>query len=502
MNTILPSPLSRPPPVGRDRELALLHERLTAARDGRGSVALISGEAGIGKTTLADALCREAADVGAHVLTGHCFDRTETPPYGPWIQIVRRVQALSDIANTLPVPRLDGATSQADLFTQTRDFLVALTAERPLVLVLEDLHWADSASLDLLRFIARGIDEMPFLLVATYRTEEVDRRHPLAALVPLLVREAPTERLGLRALDTTAARALVRARHTLTEAEVDRLAAYLIERTEGNALFLTELLRSLEEEQLIERIARGASAQAITQTPVPLLLRQIVDDRLSRLSDETAALLTIAAVAGQEVPLAVWGAVARTDEEILLAAAERAEAAHLVTASARGDGIRFTHALIRDVLYEDVPALRRGRIHRRVAEVLIALPAPDPDAVASHLQQAGDERAAAWLVRAAERAEDAYALVTAAERYEAAMKLLDTQEADLAERGWPRRRGIPASAPARGRSWGCCLATVATIAPPSRPSPPRRIWLTGCLQGRAPLAAANNGSTRSPTAAR
>ena len=172
MNTILPSPLSRPPPVGRDRELALLHDRLTAARDGRGSVALISGEAGIGKTTLADALCREAADMGAHVLTGHCFDRTETPPYGPWIQIARRVQALSDIANTLPVPRLDGATSQADIFAQTRDLLVALTAERPLVLVLEDLHWADSASLDLLRFIARGIDEMPLLLVATYRSEE------------------------------------------------------------------------------------------------------------------------------------------------------------------------------------------------------------------------------------------------------------------------------------------------------------------------------------------
>ncbi len=432
------SPTPPPPLVGRDRELALLHDHLSAVRDGQGSLVLISGEAGIGKTALADALCREAADSGAHVLIGHCYDRTETPPYGPWIEIARRPQALPDAANAPPVPRLDGATSQADLFAQVRDFLVALTAQRPLVLVLEDLHWADSASLDLLRFVARGIDEVPLLLVATYRAKEIDRRHPLAALVPLLVREAPTERLGLRPLDTVAAQELVRARHDLAEPAVQRLSAYLIERTEGNPLFLTELLRSLEEERLIERIARGAFAQAIAQTPVPLLLRQIVDDRLSRLSDETAALLTIAAVAGQEVPLAVWGAVAGTDEEILLAAAERAEAAHLVTASARGDGIRFTHALIRDVLYEDVPALRRGRIHRQVAEALIALPAPDPDAVAYHLQQAGDERAAAWLVRAGERAEDAYALVTAAERYEAAMKLLDTQEADLAERGWVR----------------------------------------------------------------
>ena len=128
MNTVLPSPLSRPPLVGRDRELALLHDRLTAARDGRGSLVLISGEAGIGKTALADALCREAADAGAHVLAGHCYDRTETPPYGPWIEIARRVQALPDAANAPPVPRLDGATSQADLFAQARDFLVALTA--------------------------------------------------------------------------------------------------------------------------------------------------------------------------------------------------------------------------------------------------------------------------------------------------------------------------------------------------------------------------------------
>ena len=432
------APTPQPPLVGRDRELALLHDRLTGACDGRGGLVLISGEAGIGKTALADVLCREAADSGAHVLSGHCYDRSETPPYGPWIEIARRPQALPDAANAPPVPRLDGAASQANLFAQVRDFLVALSAQRPLVLVLEDLHWADSASLDLLRFVARGIEELPLLLVATYRAEEIDRRHPLAALVPLLVREAPTERLGLRPLDTAAAQELVRARHDLAEPAVQRLSAYLIERTEGNALFMTELLRSLEEERLVERIARGAFAQAIAQTPVPLLLRQIVDDRLSRLSDETAALLTIAAVAGQEVPLAVWGAVAGTDEEILLAAAERAEAAHLVTASVRGDGIRFTHALIRDVLYEDVPALRRGRIHRQVAEALIALPAPDPDAVAYHLQQAGDERAAAWLVRAGERAEDAYALVTAAERYEAAMKLLDTQEADLAERGWVR----------------------------------------------------------------
>src|SRR5215213_9276504 len=207
-----------PPLVGRDRELALLRDRLAAAQGGRGSLVLIGGEAGIGKTALAGAVGDEATDAGARVLVGHCYDRTETPPYGPWREIGRRVEALPAAP---PVPRLDGATSHSDLFAQARDFLVALTAQRPLVLVLEDLHWADSASLDLLRFIALGIDELP-LLVATYRGEDVDRRHPLAALIPLLVREAPTERLGLRALDTPAAQALVRTRHALADADVRR----------------------------------------------------------------------------------------------------------------------------------------------------------------------------------------------------------------------------------------------------------------------------------------
>jgi DNA-binding CsgD family transcriptional regulator len=415
-----------------------LHDLLTDARDGRGHLVLIDGEAGIGKTALAGALCREAAATGAHVLTGHCYDRTETPPYGPWIEIARRVQSLPGTANAPPLPRLEGATSQADLFALARDFLVALTAARPLVLVLEDLHWADSASLDLLRFLARGIDEMPFLLLATYRGDEVDRRHPLAGLVPLLVREAPTARLNLRPLDAEAVRVLVGTSYNLAERAAHRLAAYLIERTEGNALFMTELLRSFEEEGLLDRLDDRAYAKIAARTPVPALLKQIVDGRLSRLGDETAALLAIAAVVGQEVPLGVWQAVSQVDEETLLTVAERAEAAHLVSASPHEDAISFTHALIRDVLYEDVSALRRRRLHRQVAEALIVLPAPDPDAVAYHLQQAGDERAAAWLVRAAERAEDAYALVSAADRYEAAFTLLDALQGDPVERGWLR----------------------------------------------------------------
>jgi ATP/maltotriose-dependent transcriptional regulator MalT len=432
------TPTTPPPFVGRDREFALLQDRLTAAQGGRGSLVLISGEAGIGKSALADRLVRKATGARLNVLAGHCYDRTETPPYGPWIEIARQVQTLPDATNAPSVPRLDDVTSLADLFSRARDFLVALTAERPLVLVLEDLHWADSASLDLLRFIARGAGDFPLLLVATYRDEDVNRSHALAALVPLLVREAPTERLALRPLDTEDTQALVQMRYNLAESVTQRLATYLMERTEGNALFMTELLRSLEEEQLLDRLDGSPYLDAIARTPVPSLLQQIVDDRLARLGNDTSALLAVAAVIGQEVPLAVWSVVTGADEETLLTAVEHAEAAHLVAASTRDDSIRFTHALIRDVLYGHVSALRRRRLHLKVAEACVAASPPDPDTIAYHLLQAGDERATAWLVRAAERAEDAYALVSAAERYERALALLDAQDGDLAERGWLR----------------------------------------------------------------
>ncbi len=171
---------------------------------------------------------------------------------------------------------------------------------------------------------------------------------------------------------------------------------------------------------------------------MPALLQLIVDDRLARLGDETAALLAVAAVVGQEVSLAVWMAVAQVDEETVHVVAERAETAHLVAIWPNGQGIHFTHALIRDVLVEHIPAIRRRTLHRKVGESLAALPLVEPDAVAYHFQRAGDERAATWLVRAGERAEDAYALVTAAKRYEAAMVVLDAQEGDPAERAWVR----------------------------------------------------------------
>ncbi len=452
------SPSSPSPPllVGRDHELEVLQQRLQAARAGRGSLVLISGEAGIGKSALRDALVHLSVEANVPVLVGQCYDRTETPPFGPWIDIARRAESQNREEKDLSIPRFDQSNSQAGLFGEVREWLNAMSNRGPLVLILEDLHWADSATLDLLRFVAHFLPEIPLLLVATYRGEEVGRNHPFSVYVPLLVREAPTTRIDLRRLDPSSVQAFVRERTSLDTEGNRRVAKYLFERSEGNPLFFTELFRNLHLDGALDQIVEGRLAGVSATAPVPALLRQIVDDRLDRLGDEASALLAVAAVIGHEAPLPIWSAVARADDEKLRSVAERAEVAHLVQPTADGDGIRFTHVLIRDVLYEHISALRRRRLHGIVAEALIALPSPDPDAVASHLQLAGDDRAASWLVRAAERAEDAYARVTAVARYEAALALLDAQDGDADERGWIRlllAYLIPFDERERGLAW-------------------------------------------------
>ncbi|HEU5329043.1 MAG TPA: AAA family ATPase [Thermomicrobiales bacterium] len=427
------APLSTPGPllVGRVHEQAVLRDRLAHALAGRGGLVLISGEAGIGKTALAEALLAEATAQGARALIGRCYDLTETPPYGPWADALAHAEAL-----TPPDFTGGGAGSQAALFTQVRDYLAALAQHQPLLLLLDDLHWADPASLDLLRVLARGLAALPLLLLTTYRSDELTRRHPLYALLPLLVREAQAARLDLHALDAAGVHALVAGRYTLPAADEERLVGYLAGRAEGNPFYAGELLRTLEEQQVLSQQAETWVMSDLSAVGVPPLLRQVIDARVDRLGEAARDVLTAATVIGQTAPLAVWQAVTDTDEATLLAVAERALEARLLAETPGGAGVRFAHALIREALYESLIGLRRRALHRRVADALIGALTPDPDAVAYHFQQAGDDRAAAWLVRAGDRAQRAYAWLTAAERFESALALLEERAGEASERGW------------------------------------------------------------------
>jgi DNA-binding CsgD family transcriptional regulator len=423
------------PLVGRARERATLHERLTTARAGHGGLVLIGGEAGVGKTALAEDVCREAAARGALVLVGRCYDLTETPPYGPWSEALARVPR-GDDQPAPPDLGGHGVASQAALFAAVRDFLATLATARPLVLLLDDLHWADPASLDLLRVLARDLANQAILLVATYRADEITRRHPLYALLPLLVREARAARLDLRPLGDDDLRALVRARHALPAADEDRLVAYLQGRAEGNPLYVGELLRALEEAGTLRADGPGWALGDLAAAGVPPLLQQVIAGRVARLGPEAEGLLDLAATLGQAFPLALWAAVAGVDEEALLPTLERAVAVRVLAVAPDGAGARFAHALIREALYERTLAPRRRRWHRRAGEALAALPGSDPDLVAGHFQQADDERALDWLLAAGQRAEDAYASPAASARYAAALRLLERRPGTARERGW------------------------------------------------------------------
>jgi hypothetical protein len=439
-----PVPVPQEHLAGRDREQGLLREKLADAQAGQGRLVLIGGEAGVGKTALAKAARREAAARGFTPLEGRCFDLAETPPYGPFIDLFARYRpAPADPAPPEAFARrgtVGAVPSQAALFVQVQDFLAALAARRPLVLLLDDLHWADPASLDLLRVLARSVADWPLLLLVTYRSDELTRRHPLAKLLPQLAREVSAARLDLGGLDEAAVRALVDARYALPEPDAARLTAYAHGRAEGNALFVGELLRALEERGALAREADGWRLGDLGGGILPTLLRQVIEGRVARLGEAAQRLLGIAAVIGHDVPLDVWAAAGEAEEETLLDLAERAEEAHLLASAPDGLGVRFVHALIREALYAGVPALRRRRLHRWAGEALAATASPDPDAVADHLRRAGDERAAEWLVRAGERAQLANAWYTAADRYAAALALLAEGEATAGERGWLRYR--------------------------------------------------------------
>jgi DNA-binding CsgD family transcriptional regulator len=410
---------------------------LDAAVGGSGGLVLIGGEAGIGKTTLAISIEREAHGRGIPVWVGHSYELAATPPYGPWLDSGIFDQRSKDV----PSPPMLGAgagaaSSQAALFEQVQEFLEAVARQDPLILILEDLHWSDPASLELLRLVSRNLNGLRALLVVTYRDDEMARQSPLYILLPTLVRESGAHRIELRRLGERAVRELVAARYGLPEADERRLVSYLANLAEGNPFFTMELLRTLEEELVLHREGGCWSLEDPGGIRVPSLLRQVIEGRLVRLGEDARRLLAIAAVIGQEVPFGLWQSVSGTSDDRLAEAIGRALEAHLLEEAPGGEKLRFVHALVRETLYRELLPPLRQMWHRRIGEVLEQMARPNPEEVAHHFRQAANPRAERWLIRAGLRAEEAYAWMTAVERFEAALNFLEGDHKDSRKKGW------------------------------------------------------------------
>ena len=425
--------------AGRMKERALLHEAFVQAKTGHGQVVLVGGEAGIGKTTLVRNLLQDAAVAPALCLQSQCYDLTTTPPYGPWLDLFSSAsRALDDppVPPAFAVGYLGVVTDQAKLYADVREFVVRAAASTTVLIVMEDLHWADPASLELLRYLAPRIGSLRVLLLLTYRDDEITRSNPFYQQFPQLLRESASLRLDLRPLTESELSELVRVRWRLPDPQEAILMHYLSEHAEGNPFFATELLRALDEEGIVHSWAQGDTLVEIDHLIMPSLIQQVIDFRIDKLGSEARDQLAIAAVIGQDVPIDLWAHVVSLGESELLETIERAVDAHLLEAGQSGMRVMFVHALTRAALYEGIFPPRRRIVHQQVAEALIESRSPHADAIAYHLVQAGDTRAPEWLIAAGDAAQRSYAWLSAGHRFEQAAALLETSGGSEQTRGW------------------------------------------------------------------
>jgi class 3 adenylate cyclase/tetratricopeptide (TPR) repeat protein len=390
--------------VGRAREREGLNGSLKTVAAGERRVVLVSGEPGIGKTALSAAFAREAFENGAVVLYGRC-DEDLGIPYQPWAEalthlvrhapddvlaahvdargseLVRLAPDLATRTTVAPTSSSDGESERYLLFGAVVDVLTRLSMLAPIVLVLDDLHWADRTTVQLLRHVASADAPLRLLVIGTFRESDVGTDHPLAEALAALHRESGVERLALRGLGDDELLALLEtiAGHEMPEDGIALRDALLAE-TEGNPFFAGEMLRHLAETRAIYQDdgGRWVASPDLRTSGLPVSIREVIGRRVARLGAQTQGALSLAAVIGRDFDVELLARVAEVDDDTVIDLCDQAvTAAVLIEAEVPGR-YTFAHALIEHALYESLSGSRRARAHRSIAEALEEICGADP----------------------------------------------------------------------------------------------------------------------------
>jgi len=453
------NPLYRRVFVGREPELKQLKSAFDGAISGQGALMMVTGEPGIGKTALCEQLATYVTLRGGRTLVGHCYEKGSLSlPYLAFVEALRSyvlsrevkdlreelgsgaadvARIISEIRERLRIklrPQKDPEEERYRLLQGVSEFLTNAANVQPVMVVLEDLHDADKATLEMLAHVSRNLAGARLLIVGTYRDVEVDRSHPLSAALAELKRVSTYGRVLLRGLNADEVRRML---ESITRESVPWGLAQVVHRqTEGNPLFVQEVVRYLFEQGLISREAGGQwrpTSQKPLEMSIPEGLRDVIGKRLSLLSPECNQLLAVASVIGREFALETIKSVAGINEDVFVNALKEAvRLSVLEERSQRGlVRYRFTHAFFRQTLYEEMIAPQRLKLHQQVARSLEMIYAKRLEEhateLAEHFSHSTDpsdlKKAVEYGEMAAKRATDVYAYGEAVRLLEQALEV-------------------------------------------------------------------------------
>ncbi len=457
------------PLVDRLEELTLLKNLFEQSLLGKGQVVFVAGEGGVGKTRLVQEIGHYSEKKGAFFVVGRSYEEEAVVPYSPWVEAIRSIvrgapnawtnktmtRTLAELARIVPEVAPGGkelgikgwlagaehadlvAASEIDrirLFQAVTDFLAYVSTQRPIVLFLDDILWADAASLQLLHYFCRRIRDQRIMMVATYRDVELPKQHPLSRLLLDLKRDRILREIALGRLTIDFVAEII-SNHLGGGAVLPEFAKLVYTRTGGNPFFVEEVVRLLEDESRIFKSEKGWMLREIGEVEIPSTVRALIEHRVARLGLDLVQTLSVGSALGMDFRYDLLRKVTAQEDEPLIAQLEQAAQANLLTEKRVGRDISFIFPdeQIRDYFYGELSLIRKRKTHGRIAQAMEDLYKAQKDEhleeLAYHYIQASEiVKAAEFSLKAGDRAAKLHAYPEAKKHYENVLELLDENQ--------------------------------------------------------------------------